>query len=549
MSDLTQKCLLTGESFVVTEFEQGLLKRMDMPLPKLVLAERHRRRMAHRNERSIYQGQCGKCNKSIISLYSPDKNLTVYCQDCWWGDGWDSRDYGREFDFDRPFFDQFYELQQSVPRLALMNTKSENSDYCNITTNNKNCYLVFGGDFNEDCIYSVFNFYSKDSSDLYWVTHSELTYDCVDCGNCYNVKYSQNSYGCRDSSFLFGCRNVSNSFGCVGLRGKEYHIFNEPYSKAEYEKKIKSFRLDTWSGVQHMKQEFELFKLNFPHRAAQILKSERCTGDSIERGKNSINCFNIFNETEDLKDVICGGLVKDSLSSNHIGHNSELFYEMLGSIDGYKCAFSTFAWSCQEAYYCDVVTGSSFLFGCSNLKKAKHCILNKQYSENEYAVMKARVIEHMKKTGEWGLFFPMDKSMFAYNETVANDFFPLSKEEVEGRGFRWLEEEVREKGTGAVISDSIHDVTDDLVGEILVCEKTGRPYKLVPRELKLYRQLEVPVPPFAPETRNRIRWDQRNPCRLWTRSCDKCEAEIQTTYAPERPEKVFCEACYLKEVY
>ena len=28
-----------------------------------------------------------------------------------------------------------------------------------------------------------------------------------------------------------------------------------------------------------------------------------------------------------------------------------------------------------------------------------------------------------------------------------------------------------------------------------------------------------------------------------------CDLVIQTTYAPDRPEKIYCEECYLKEVY
>lgn len=485
----------------------------------------------------------------MISLYSPEKKLTVYCSDCWWGDGWDGRDFGREFDFSRGFFEQFYELQCATPRLGLLNTRAENSAYCSNTIGNKNCYLLFGGDFNEDSFYSIFSFHCKDASDLLWVTHSELCYDCVDCREGYNLRYCQGAHGCRDSAFLFDCRNVSQCFGCVGLRNKEYHIFNKPYSKKDYEKKVASFRLDTWSGVQHMKREFAAFKLNFPHRAAVIVNSENCTGDFIENSRNSVNCFDVFEGIEDVRDAICVGGLKDSLSLSHGGYQSELLYEMMSVAGGYQCAFGTYVWYAREAYYCDTVLHSKSLFGCTNLKRAEFCLLNKPYSESEYTALKARVILHMKKTGEWGLFFPMGKSLFAYDETAANDFFPLSKSEALKRGLLWRDEELHGEGTGATIPDSIHDVTDDLVGQRLVCERTCRPYKLVSQELKLYHRLTVPVPRFASETRHRLRLDQRNPRHLWTRSCTKCDATIQTVYAPERPEQVVCEACYLAARY
>jgi len=41
----------------------------------------------------------------------------------------------------------------------------------------------------------------------------------------------------------------------------------------------------------------------------------------------------------------------------------------------------------------------------------------------------------------------------------------------------------------------------------------------------------------------------RNPRKLYERNCDKCGEDIQTTYEPSRPETVYCEECYNKEIY
>ena len=45
----------------------------------------------------------------------------------------------------------------------------------------------------------------------------------------------------------------------------------------------------------------------------------------------------------------------------------------------------------------------------------------------------------MKKRGEWGEFFPGMVSPFAYNETVASEYYPLFKTEAEKQGFRWFD--------------------------------------------------------------------------------------------------------------
>lgn len=550
MPDIKQNCRICSKEFVVNEWEQAHLKKMgDFPIPTTCIDERHGNRFAFRNERKIYKDVCDFSGKSIISIYSPDKNLKVYSQEVWWSDKWDARDYGRDFDFNRGFFEQFQELRMAVPRMSLLNSNGENSEYCNLTTDNKNSYLVFGGDFNQDAIYSVFCFYSRDVSDLYWVNHSELTYDCIDCSNLYNVKYAQNSYNSRDSAFLFDCRNCENCVGCVGLRAKKYHIFNKQYSPEEYNEKIKEFRLNTWNGVQKMKEEFAKFKLSYPVLFANIVNSENVSGDKIKDSKNAEYCFDLNGPAEDLKDVFLAGWgLKDAMSCSHLGHKTELCYEIIGVPGVNNAAFSSFVWFGNNIYYCDTVAHSNNLFGCTNMHKAEYCILNKQYTKEEFENLRAKIIEHMKKTGEWGQFMPIENSLFAYNETVAQDFYPMTKAQAVAEGLKWLDEEIYEIKLQE-IPDSIHEVKDEILNQTFVCEKTGRPFRIIPQELKLYRQMAIPVPHFAPETRNEMRIASRNPHHLWDRNCAKCGAGIKTSYAPERPEIVYCEKCYLDTVY
>ncbi|MCB9806736.1 hypothetical protein H6768_02390 [Candidatus Peribacteria bacterium] len=43
----------------------------------------------------------------------------------------------------------------------------------------------------------------------------------------------------------------------------------------------------------------------------------------------------------------------------------------------------------------------------------------------------------MQSTGEWGEFFPLTLSPFGYNETVAQDYFPISEKEAQKKGYKW----------------------------------------------------------------------------------------------------------------
>jgi len=97
--------------------------------PTLCPACRQQRRLAWRNERSLYPGSCQLCGKALISLYSPDKPYTIYCQDCWQSDKWDPLHYGRAWQPGKSFFAQLKELQLVVPRMAITIRNCENSDY------------------------------------------------------------------------------------------------------------------------------------------------------------------------------------------------------------------------------------------------------------------------------------------------------------------------------------------------------------------------------------------------------------------------------------
>ena len=54
--------------------------------PSLCPDCRQQRRLAWRNERSLYKRTCDFSKKNIISMYSPDKFLKIYFNDIWWSD-------------------------------------------------------------------------------------------------------------------------------------------------------------------------------------------------------------------------------------------------------------------------------------------------------------------------------------------------------------------------------------------------------------------------------------------------------------------------------
>jgi hypothetical protein len=159
----------------------------------------------------------------------------------------------------------------------------------------------------------------------------------------------------------------------------------------------------------------------------------------------------------------------------------------------------------------------------------------------------------MRKTGEWGQFFSRELSPFCYNETIAHEYFPMTEKQVKENGWRWKKEARDEEksylGPSVAIPEDIKDVDDSICSAILRCEATGKLFEIIPQELKFYKTMNLPLPRKCFMQRQAERFALRNPRKLWQRKCQKCQKEIQTTYAPERPEIVYCERCYLETVY
>ena len=171
----------------------------------------------------------------------------------------------------------------------------------------------------------------------------------------------------------------------------------------------------------------------------------------------------------------------------------------------------------------------------------------------------------MRKTKEWGEYFPAKVSPFAYNESMAQDYFPLSKEEATKRGYTWYDRPAREYRATLATSDlpeTFNETRESIVDEIIECSSQNSPdkseyvlcataFKITPLELTLYKMLNLPIPEKCFPCRKQDRFKMRNPRKLWHRKCMKegCNNEFETSYDPKRPEIIYCESCYQKEVY
>lgn len=569
----TRNCQNCKKDFEITPDDFSFYEKIKVPPPTFCPECRYIRRLLDRNEYNLYKRKCDATGKSIISIYREDAPFPVYEQEYWKSDKFEAKDYGRDFDFSRSFFEQYEELRRSVPHLAMVNSRSVNSEYTNQSQDNKDCYMLVTSGANDKCMYGSWNEGSYMLSDCYMAEKSEFSYECVSILKCSNCAWLNDCADCVNVYFSSDCRACTDCLGCVGLRNKQYHWFNENIGKEEYQKRLKELT-ENRKSLNELKEKFRKFRLTIPVKYYHGFSAYNSSGDYIQNMQNTQLAFNcrdnkdsaymqdVWQHTEDCRD--CTEIIL-----------GELAYEIQGvetphrSIAIRSC-FNTIT----DSYYCDMCFSTQDCFGCFGLKKGKYCILNKQYSEEEYFVLKEKIIEHMKQTKEWGEYFPSSVSPFAYNESMAQDYFPLTKEEAISRGYSWYDRPARDYQftlEAGQLPESFKEIKGNITEEIIQCSSVKETnyqnmyplcttaFRITSLEMKLYEILNLPIPEKCFPCRRQERFKLRNPRKLWTRGCmcdkphanhdGKCDVSFETSYPPDSPEIVYCEKCYQQEVY
>ncbi|MBI4408026.1 MAG: hypothetical protein HY565_06025 [Candidatus Kerfeldbacteria bacterium] len=558
-----KQCAQCSKTFRIEPDDQAFYDKLKVPAPTQCPDCRMQRRLAWRNERFYYQRTCSKTGKPIISIYSPDGPVKqVYDNEVWFSDNWDATDYGRDVDFTKPFFPQFFDLYYKVPQINLWRWECENADYNHCSMQLKNSYMNSCCDKSEDSYYSYVSLNNRSIADCTAVEDSELAIECIDSDHLYNCAYCQQCRNCLDSYLSFDCADCKYVFGCTGLRHKEYYIFNQPVTKAEWEQRIPQL-LASYQQLQASQQQAYDFGLSIPRLYNSIYNAEGCTGNYIWNSHNVKLSFDVRNG-ENLKYCWYSPWDGKDNMDCYANGEGELLYDANYGAPANNVQFSLWLKSVNDSQYCILcVNGCKNLFGCVGLKKKQFCILNKQYTEAEYDRLRDKLVEHMKQTGEYGEMFPVEYSPFGYNETVAHEYFPMNKADVERNGWKW-----RDNTGGTFGKETITSIAEDteqaedaekITKEILACVTCHRNYQIIPQELKMYQHMGVALPRKCPNCRHLRRIKLRNPRRLWKRQCmctqpshhheARCANQFETSYEPDRKELVYCESCYQKEIY
>jgi hypothetical protein len=574
-------CQNCKKDFKIESDDFKFYEKIKVPAPTFCFDCRIKRKLAFLNERTLFKNKCRKCSKSIISMYSPESAYNIFCTSCY-NDRDDLFEYGVDYDFFKTFFEQFDQLWKKVPclHLAHKNSNGERCEYANHVYHGKNVYLSYEVASSEDILYSKQVLEgNKICLDCEIIHFNERAYELFGSTRNYNSRFLIRSSTCVDSAFLFNCQNCTDCFMSSNLRNKSYVFRNQQLSREEYLKVMKEFPLYSYAIQEKCKMELWKLSQNTICRFSNNRNIENCTGDYLDNSKNAFYCFTAV-DIENSKYITFGtNTIRDSYDLIYVG-KIELCYELANS--GARCNKAIFGLdngSCFDTNYCVSCNNSKNLFGCVGLKNKEYCILNKQYTKEQYEKLLPKIIEQMNnipyvdKCGivyKYGEFFPFELSPYSYNESLAYEEFPMTKEEVIKNGYEWRDVSKKEYEPtieSNKLPDSINDVTKNILEEIIACPNKGKvdtkctfAYRIMPDELRFYQLMKIPLPHYCPNCRYYERRKWKNPWKLWGRTCmcdkenhfhckDKCEVEFDTSYSPNRPEIIYCEKCYQQEVY
>ena len=545
-----RQCQDCKKGFTIEPEDRGMYDRLDLPVPTRCPRCRWKYLFAFWIFGHFRITNSALSGKRIITVIPESAPFPIYARDEFVSDAWDPTQYGQTYDSSRPFIEQLGKLQAKVPHPHQTGTKNTDCDWADDVWESKDSYLTRSVLGLERVMYGYRLINCKDSVDLTYCFDVERSYDCLYCFKGYNLRHCFDCRDSMDSAFLYDCRNCQNCFMSWNLRNKQYCILNKQYSKEEYLKKISELSLDSFREVEKLRNEFwDHVRRDAVHRQDHNIQTSNSSGNFLFEDKNCHSCL-FLEKSQNCRYCARGYGAKDCIDQvSCVAENcgwgalDQFGYGNICNLYTMYCRYSAYLDNCEECEYC---------FGCVGLRKKKYCILNTQYSKEEYESLIAKIKEDMKRRGEWGEFFPLSTAYAGYNFSLAQLLFPETKEGAEKLGAKWEERVIADHSgiSGDDLPDSIDEADDAIAAQRIICPETKLSYNIPERELAFYREHRIPLPRRHFDLRTFRRY---HPLALMMDShpgaCSYCGKNIEHYYAPELGfQKIACIECYQKEI-
>ncbi len=546
----TRMCEHCNKDFTITDGELAMYEKINLEIPPTCFSCSVAQKFAFWPLGKFRKGKSDLSGESFITILPEPARYPIYAYHEWYSDAWDPMLFGQTYDPARSFFDQWKELQEKVPRPHQVGERSVGCDWCDDVWDSKNCYLCRSITHCEDVSYCNRCVRLNNSTHCTFCFDLENSYDCVNCLNSQNLQSSRNSQNMIDSAYCFDCRNCSNCFMCWNLRNASYMIRNVQYTKETYHAELQKMNPGSRASRTLLDAEFELhIKNDVRHRQNFNLRTQDSEGEYLLNCNRAQNSFH-WQESEDIFNCLRGLKCKSCIDmlgtwlQEFCGNNS-------CCTGGNNLKYSS--WSDGvDCEYLDLCSQCAHCFGCVGLRNKKYCILNTQYTKEEYEALKATIIANMKARGEYGKFAPYSMGLAPYNRTMGAVYMPsVTKEFVLSQGGYWDETNLSQVDGQApeTLPDNIVDATDEITKIPLICPMTHFKFNIAGHELRFYKRFGIALPKFHPDYRTIKQYQPMISITKHYYECDQCKKGIEAYYPPELGYKhILCIDCYQREV-
>lgn len=198
---------------------------------------------------------------------------------------------------------------------------------------------------------------------------------------------------------MVGCNDC---FGSVGLRRKQYNIFNRQYDRETYFERLEEVKK---TSLEEIMKAVEDLKNKSPRLMLHGDQNENSFGDYLYGSKNSYYCFDA-KRLEDCAYINNSEQITDSMDCSNNYYRSELNYEVIAAMNITNCNYCYGVFDSYDLEYCENIYSSHHLFGCFSLKGASYQIFNEQYSEEDWHKKVAELKAQMAQEGDYGKILP-----------------------------------------------------------------------------------------------------------------------------------------------
>jgi hypothetical protein len=554
-------CLWKGKNphcmgiFSITHKDIEFLKILNVLPPNYCPTCRRMKRLNHINLTNLFSIPCNKIghNENLISVFPKECPFSVWDVDSF--SQIDDYYMAKDFSEDKTPYENLLMMRSYFPVPQFLNREPNvlNSPYSSGGRNLKNGYFCFGCYDTENVWYTNHTKTTKNIMDSRVVKNSEWVFNGYFSEHLYKSSFIFFSKSCIDSMFLYDCRNCINCFGCVNLRNKSHCIWNKQYTKEEYESFIKSNYPLSIDFINKSNKTFFDLVYSLPLNASCNVNTQNSEGVLLQSSSDMFDVFDSFN-SQNVRHSDGAISHKDSMDFLFSGGNSHHLYMCtnVGSQSS-NVKFSVSSKFCSDSEFIFNSKNCSNCFMCFGLQNKSYCILNKQYSKDEYFKKVDDIKSKMILLGEYNDGLGMEFSAQAYNFSIAQFSFPLTQKEILELGGYFAPNPETNADNIKIISiedipQTINKVNDDILDLAIMCPLAKRPYKITKSELSFLRHMGLPIPTLHPQERMRENFNRAPEGKIYNIKCESCFKDIKSIYNPENKLLLYCENCYKREV-